>query len=69
MGYRYNFFSGDLKKIILIIKDIDFKGEKDLEFKNIVKSKDGVDFFVFLGDYINYIFKLGIDKSKLIGEK
>lgn len=69
MGYRYNFFSGDLKKIILIIKDIDFKGEKDLEFKNIVKSKDDMDFFVFLGDYINYIFKLVIDKSKLIGDK
>lgn len=69
MGYRYNFFSDDLKKIIFIVKDIGFKGEKDLEFKNIVKSKDGVDFFVFLGEYINYIFKLGIDKNKLIGEK
>lgn len=68
-GYRHNFLSDDSKKTIFTVKYTGFKGEKDLEFKNTAKSKDGVDLLVLSGEHTNYIFKSGTDKNKLTGEK
>lgn len=53
----------------MIVKGIDFKGEKDLEFKNVVKSKDGKEIFVVLKGYVNNIYKLIINIDKFDDKK
>ncbi|MCE6115350.1 P68 family surface lipoprotein [Mycoplasmopsis agalactiae] len=68
-GYRHNFLSDKSEKTILTVKGTDFKGEKDLEFKNVAKSKDGKEILVVSKGHANNIYKSTTNTDKLDDKK
>ncbi|WP_429991193.1 P80 family lipoprotein, partial [Mycoplasmopsis bovis] len=43
-GYRHNYIPDKAKKVVFTLKDTAVSGEKDTEFKNVIKkTKKGID--------------------------
>ncbi|WP_423432722.1 P68 family surface lipoprotein [Mycoplasmopsis bovis] len=70
-GYRHNFISDETKKVIFTLKGTDVSGEKDKEFKNVIKKTEkGVDqLFVTFKENANKVYKSTVDTDKLDDEE
>nr|AXP78645.1 variable surface lipoprotein [Mycoplasmopsis bovis] len=70
-GYRHNFISDKTKKVIFTLKGTDVSGEKDKEFKNVIKKTEkGVDqLFVTFKENANKVYKSTVDTDKLDDEE
>ncbi|MFZ8223685.1 P68 family surface lipoprotein [Mycoplasmopsis bovis] len=70
-GYRHNFISDETKKVIFTLKGTDVSGEKDKEFKNVIKKTEkGVDqLFVTFKKNANKVYKSTVDTDKLDDEE
>ncbi|MBT1405006.1 hypothetical protein FCM82_00135 [Mycoplasma bovis] len=70
-GYRHNFISDKTKKVIFTLEGTDVSGEKDKEFKNVIKKTEkGVDqLFVTFKENANKVYKSTVDTDKLDDEE
>ncbi len=66
-GYRHNFILDKAKKVVFTLKGTTVSGEKDKEFKNVIKKTEkGVDqLFVTFKKETNKVYKSTVDTNKL----
>lgn len=66
-GYRHNYIPDKAKKVVFTLKDTAVSGEKDTEFKNVIKkTKKGIDqLLVISKGHANKVYKSTVDIDKL----